>query len=143
MSLSIDGFWKSGFWTQTFWANGFWFEGSSVAEEERYAGGYEDYSRHPYLRNRREKEKFIEKQKVLEELISKVEKKVVSDKDHKKVFLLEKKISSLREDLDGIKILNALLAEQEYIAEQKIIIEQRSEMEEEESIFMLMCAMEL
>ncbi len=97
-----------------------------VVAEERPAGGYEDYSNHPYLRSVREKEKLIKKQEVLEEQVSHVEIEVNAKRDRKpyQLLALENKLEALREELDGIKVLNALIAEQEML-------------EEEEAIFMM------
>ena len=141
MSLSVDGFWKSGFWSETCWADGFWFEGAPVVSAERPAGGFEDYSNHPYLRSYREKEKFVEKQAVLEEQIAHVEIDAAFkyDRQPKAVAALERKLESLREELDGIKVLNALLAEQQILEKRLEAGRIEAEMlEEEEAIFMFM-----
>ena len=142
MSLSVDGFWKSGFWSETFWADGFWFEGAPVAvAEERPSGGFEDYSNHPYLRSYREKEKFVEKQAVLEEQIAHVEIDAAFkyDRQPKAVAALERRLESLREELDGIKVLNALIAEQQILEKRIEAGRIEAEMlEEEEAIFMFM-----
>lgn len=149
MSLSVAGVWQVGVWDQTVWADGVWREGAYVAPEvetTQNTGGWEDYSRHPYLRSVREKEKFIEKQAVLEEQIEHIEVDAAFkyDRQPKAVAALERKLEALREELDEIKVLNALLAE----FEQKTIEAERLErleriknLEEEEAIFMMLCMM--
>lgn len=119
--------------------------GSAVAEQP--SGGWDYYDPYPRPAEDREKEKFIEKQESLEEDLAEAEKKVTANKDRKdrkNISILENRILSLREELDGLKVLNALIAEQEAVALQKRIFELKKleEMEEEESIFMLMCMME-
>lgn len=144
MSLSVAGVWQVGVWDQTVWADGVWREGAYVAPEvetTQNTGGWEDYSRHPYLRSVREKEKFIEKQAVLEEQIEHIEVDAAFkyDRQPKAVAALERKLEALREELDGIKVLNALIAEQQIIEKRLESERIKAEMlEEEEAIFMFM-----
>lgn len=72
---------------------------------------------------------FIQKQADLEEQVAQAEVEVESN-EHIKIDSLEIKLQSLQEELDGIKVLNALIAEQ---IEKELL-------EEEEIIFLLLAA---
>lgn len=101
---------------------------------EQNSGGWPDYS---YLSfpSEKEEKKYIERQISLEQDINKAKVEIdfnaKNDLEHKKIDSLERKLDALLQELDSIKILNALIREQK---------QKTDELLEEEMLMLLLAA---